>query len=144
MRAGLAVLAIAVAGCADFPRDPERTEALVRESKALRLGWVANAAPEPQALEVLARIEKAAGARIQSKQADSETLLRELEEGKIDLVFGSFAMDSPWAKHVHLGKAIGWRAEPPKHVAAPRFAYRSGENGWIMRVERAARESTER
>jgi hypothetical protein len=144
VRAGLAVLAIAVAGCADFPRDPERTEALVRESKALRLGWVANAAPEPQALEVLARIEKAAGARIQSKQADSETLLRELEEGKIDLVFGSFAMDSPWAKHVHLGKAIGWRAEPPKHVAAPRFAYRSGENGWIMRVERAARESTER
>ena len=44
------------------------------------------------------------------------------------------AVDSPWMKHVHPGKALGWRAEPPKHVAAPRFVFRNGENGWIMRV----------
>ncbi len=131
----LTIVALALAGCADFPRDPERTEALVRESKVIRLGWVTAAAPEPKALEILAKIEEATGARIQSKQADSEALLRELEEGKIDLVYGHFAMNSPWVKHVHLGKALGWRAESPKHVAAPRFAYRNGENGWIMRVE---------
>ena len=141
MKAGVTVLALAVVGCADFPRDPERTEALVRESNAIRLGWVANAAPEPEALATLATIEEAMGARIQSKQADSETLLRELEEGKIDLVYGSFAMDSPWAKHVHLGKALGWRTEPPKHVSSSRFVYRNGENGWIMRVESAARKA---
>lgn len=134
----IATVVIALAGCGDIPRDPERTEALVRESKTIRLGWVTAAPPDAKGLEVLAEVEQATGARIQSKQGDSEMLLRELEEGKIDLVYGHFAMDSPWMKQVHLGKALGWRAEPPKHVAAPRFAYRNGENGWIMRVEKLA------
>jgi hypothetical protein len=132
-------LALALGGCADIPRDPERTEALVRESKAIRIGWVTAAAPEPKALEALARTERATGARVQRKQGDSEALLHELEEGKIDLVYGDFPMDSPWATHVHLGKAMGWRAEPPKHVPAPRFAYRNGENGWISLVEAAVK-----
>ena len=66
-------------------------------------------------------------------------MLRELEEGRIDLVYGRFAKDSPWARKVHLGHALGVRAEPPKHVEAPRFAYRNGENGWIMLIEPAAR-----
>lgn len=140
MRFVLAAVTIALTGCADIPRDPERTEALVRETKAIRLGWVTAAAPDPKALETLARIEEQTGARIQSKQGDSETLLRELEEGKIDLVYGHFAMDTPWMKQVHLGRALGWRAEPPKHVDAPRFVYRNGENGWIMRVETTARQ----
>ena len=139
MRGLLFVITVVLSGCVDIPRDPERTEALVRESKAIRLGWVTAAAPEPKALEVLAKIADATGARIQRKQADSEALLRELEEGKIDLVYGHFAMDSPWMTKVHLGKALGWRAEPPKHVAAPRFAYRSGENGWISLVEGAVK-----
>lgn len=136
MRLVLAALTIALAGC-DIPRDPERTEAVVRKSKAIRLGWVTGTPADPNAAEVLAKVERATVARTQRKQGDSEALLGELEEGKIDLVYGSFAMDSPWATHVHLGKALGWRTEPPKHVAAPRFAYRNGENGWIMRVEGA-------
>ena len=137
MRSYIAIVATVLAGCADIPRDPERTETLVRESKTIRLGWVAGAQPGPEALEVLAKIQQEAGVAIENKTADSEALLHDLEEGKIDLVYGSFAMDSPWMTRVHLGKALGWRAEPPKHVAAPRFAYRNGENGWIMRVEGA-------
>lgn len=133
--------ATAAAGCGDIPRDSEGTEALVRESKTIRLGWIAGTPPEAKAHDVLAKLEKATGARTQRSEGDSETLLGDLEDGKIDLVYGSFAMDSPWVKHVHLGKALGWRAEPPKHVAAPRFAYRNGENGWIMRVETAARKA---
>lgn len=134
----VAVLA-ALAGCADMPRDAERTEAQVRESKAIRLGWVAGAPAEPAAERVLAEIERATGSRRQVRQGDSETLLAELEEGRIDLVYGVFSMASPWVEKVHLGKALSWRAEPPTHVAAPRFAYRNGENGWIMRVERAVK-----
>lgn len=129
--------ALALAGCADMPRDPERTEALVRESGTIRLGLVAGLRGEPEARAALARIEQETGARATPREGDSETLLRLLEEGKIDLVYGQFAMDSPWVRNVHLGKALGWRAEPPKHVAAPRFAYRNGENGWIMLVEGA-------
>lgn len=129
--------ALALAACADIPRDPERTEALVRESGTIRLGLVTGLRGDPEAREVLAQIEQETGARAEAREGDSEALLRMLEEGQIDLVYGHFAMDSPWVKHVHLGKALGWRAEPPKHVAAPRFAYRSGENGWIGLVEGA-------
>lgn len=130
------VMAAAV-GCADIPRDSERTEALVRESQTIRLGWVAGTPSEPKAQTVLAEVGRATNAQVQRREGDSETLLHDLEHGQIDLVYGSFAMDSPWMTKVYLGKALGWRAEPPKHVAAPRFAYRNGENGWIMRVERA-------
>lgn len=135
---GASLLAALPAGCAEFPRDPERTEALVRQSRTIRIGWVTGAPAEPAAAQVLAAAERATGARGTRREGDSETLLRELEEGKIDLVYGEFAMASPWAKKVHLGRALGWRAEPPKHVAAPRFVYRNGENGWIGLVERAA------
>lgn len=140
MRLFLAAVTIALAGC-DMPRDPEQTGALVRESKTIRLGWVTDTPPDAKVQRVLSRVGRATGARTQLMEGDSEALLGDLEEGKIDLVYGSFAMDSPWATHVHLGKALGWRAGPPKHVAAPRFVYRNGENGWIMLVEAAAREA---
>lgn len=132
----LALIAAATAACAQIPADPERTEALVRESGAIRLGVVQGAPHEPAADRALARLAKATGAQIDQRNGDSEQALTALEEGRIDLVYGSFAMASPWAKKVHLGKAITHRAEPPSHVAAPRFAYRMGENGWIMRVEK--------
>lgn len=130
---------LALAACADLPRDPEGTEALVRESGTLRLGVVTGAPADPHALAALARTGRATGAKVLRSQGDSEALLAELEGGKLDLVYGRFAMESPWATHVHFGKALGWRAEPPKHVAAPRFVYRNGENGWIMQVEGAVR-----
>ena len=135
---GLAAAALLTA-CADLPRDPESTETLVRESGTIRLGWVEGAPPEPKALAVLGNLQRATGAKVQRRNGDSEDLLRQLEEGQIDLVYGRFAMDSPWTTKVHLGHALGWRAEPPKHVTAPRFAYRNGENGWIMLIEPAAR-----
>lgn len=133
---GLLSAILCLVACADFPRDPERTEAQVREGGTIRLGWVTGAPAEPGTQDALSRIERITGARAQRLEGDSETLLSKLEEGKIDLVYGSFPMDSPWAKKVHFGKAVGWRSEPPKHVSAPRFAYRTGENGWIMLVER--------
>ncbi|WP_133366651.1 hypothetical protein [Qipengyuania sediminis] len=132
-------LALTLAACADIPRDPERTEALVRETGTIRLGWVAGTKDEPAAIATLQQVSGATGAKVERREGDSETLLAELEEGKIDLVYGAFAMASPWAKHVHLGRALGYRAEPPKHVAALRFAYRNGENGWIGLVEEAAK-----
>jgi hypothetical protein len=137
-RAIAAALAAAIpASCADIPRDPERTEALVRESGTIRLAVVTGTPPHPAADKALRRIAEATGAGIEQREGDSEAALTALEEGRIDLVYGTFALASPWAKHVHFGRAITHRAEPPKHVAAPRFAYRNGENGWIMEVEAA-------
>lgn len=134
-----ALLAVAMAGCADIPRDPERTEALVRETRTIRLGWVEGTKPDADAAAALAELERTTEAKVERRAGDSEMLLRELEDGRIDLVYGSFAQDSPWAKKVHFAHALGWRAEPPKTVEALRFALRNGENGWIMRVEAASR-----
>ena len=112
----------------------------MRETKVIRLGWVADAPAVAEVPAVLRRIEQATGARTERRPGDSETLLGELEEGKIDLVYGRFADDSPWATKVHFGYPLGYRALPPKHVEAPRFAMRNGENGWIMRLERAVKQ----
>jgi hypothetical protein len=130
-----ALAGLAMASCAEIPRDPERTEAQVRESRVIRLGVVTGTPHEPAADRVLTRLAKTTGARVEQRDGDSEEALTALEEGRIDLVYGRFAMASPWAKKVHFGKALTYRAEPPKHVSAPRFAYRMGENGWIMQVE---------
>ena len=141
LRMLIGALALMATACADLPRDPERTEALVRESGTIRLGWVTGAEPEPAAAAALQKVSSAIGAQVERREGDSEALLADLEDGKIDLVFGAFAMASPWHKKVHLGRALSYRAEPPGHVAAPRFAYRNGENGWIMRVEQAAQKA---
>ncbi|USA39375.1 type 2 periplasmic-binding domain-containing protein [Pelagerythrobacter marinus] len=131
--------ALSLAACGPFPRDPDRTEELVRESGTIRLGWVRGTAPEREAAQALAAVARATSARVERVPGDSETLLRDLADGRIDLVYGTFAMASPWAKEVHFGPAIGWRAAPPRHQPAARFAMRNGENRWIMTVEQAVR-----
>lgn len=122
-----------------MPRDSERTTSLVRETGTIRLGWIENAKADSNVTDALANLEEATGANLQIRHGDSEKIFAELAEGKIDLVYGNLAMDSPWAKEVYFGRAIGWRARPPKHESVQRFAMRTGENGWIMTVEKAAR-----
>lgn len=133
----LTLVALFLSSC-DVPRDPELTEQQVRESGVVRLGWVEGTPADPAALAALTRILQATDATAQRVTGDSERLLGELKNGKIDLVYGRFAQQSPWAKEVHFGRALGWRAKPPKHEEVPRFAFRQGENGWIMLVERAS------
>jgi len=127
-----------LASC-DMPRDPERTTSLVGETGTIRLGWIENAQADGHVCDALAELQETTGADLQIRRGDSEEILAELAEGKIDLAYGNFAMDSPWSKEVHFGRAIGWRAKPPKHESVQRFAMRRGENGWIMTVEKAAR-----
>ncbi len=131
--------AVLLSACADIPRDPERTEELVRETGVVRLGWVGGAAPDAAASQALRAISQRTGARIERHPGESDAVLRDLADGKLDLVYGHFARSSPWAKEVHLGSALGWRAKPPKRERAPRFAMRKGENGWVMLVEEASK-----
>lgn len=130
---------LAAVSCSELPRDPQRTEVLVRESGNIRLGWVHGSAGDAAVTEALTALSEATLAKVSRVPGDSETLLRDLADGKIDLVYGTFPMNSPWAREVHLGPAIGWRAAPPAHEPVPRFAVRNGENRWIMTVEQAVR-----
>jgi DNA-binding transcriptional LysR family regulator len=135
----LAAALISLAACDQLPNDPERTEALVRETGVVRLGWVHGAKSDPAADRALRTLGARTGARIERHEGESEAILRDLAEGKLDLVYGHFSASSPWAKEVHLGRALGWRAKAPPKVRTPRFAMRNGENGWIMQVEAASR-----
>ncbi len=135
--AGLSILLLA--GCGAIPRDPEGTSAGVAESGVIRLGAIAGAAADPAEERALDRLEAQTGARIERVSGPGEELLEKLEIGEIDLVYGRFADDSPWATHVHLGTPPGGPDKPPKSLRVPRFAFRNGENGWITRVEAAAK-----
>lgn len=131
----LVPLAMLPAAC-DLPRDPARTTELIRENGVIRLGMIEGVAREPAAERELAAAAQLLGARVERTSGPGEELLEKLERGELDLVYGSFAMNSPWARNVQLGRAPGWRVEPPSDHAAPRFAFRTGENGWVMTMER--------
>lgn len=133
------VAMLTLVSCADIPRDPERTEALVRETGVIRLGWVGGAAPDQAATEALIKLSVLTDAIIERYEGESDVLLTDLRDGKLDLVYGHFPQSSPWSREVYFGHALGWRAKPPKHEHVPRFAMRNGENGWVMLVEEAAR-----
>jgi hypothetical protein len=130
--AGLLALLV---GCDGLPRDPEGTLQDIHDSGQIRLGIVQGAAPDAAAQRRLDDITQEFGAEVRVSSADGETLLRELEHGRLHLVYGRFAANSPWRKHVHLGQVPGRAKQPAKDIQAPRFAYRNGENGWIMAVE---------
>ncbi len=138
-KAGIMALLALAAACAERPRDPAGTSERIREGGTILLGQIQGAAPSPEAQAALARAGAQLGARVQATSGDGEELLERLEKGELDLVYGEFAKSSPWAKTVHLGTPFGTREQIGKNERAPRFAFRHGENGWIMRVEQAGR-----
>lgn len=130
--------AMALAGCGSIPRDPDNTTRLVREHGVLRVGEIEGAEPDRAARRTLGRVAKRLKARIERVPGHGEELLEALEEGKVDIVYGRFADDSPWATAVYFGEPPGWKREPGDSERAPRFAFRNGENGWISLVEEEA------
>jgi hypothetical protein len=131
--------ALALTACADLPRDPAETTERVQRTHRIVLGAIDGVQPSPRAEAVLDEIAARLDARIVRVGGHGEKLLDDLEKGKVDLVYGRFAMASPWATHVHFGSPLGRRDDVPEDERAPRFVFRNGENGWIMLVEEAAR-----
>jgi hypothetical protein len=128
--------ALTAAACSQPPSDPAGTTARIERSGTVVLGEVAAAPPSQAAEAVIARAAGQLGARVERRSGHGEELLDKLEHGQVDIVYGHFAKKSPWAAKVHLGEPIGRRKAVPGDEAVPRFAFRNGENGWIMRVER--------
>lgn len=140
-RGDVAILTVllALSACSDLPRDPEDTSARVRAEKIIRLGEVAGAPKDAAAEAALQRLAVRTGARVERTQGHGEELLEGLEEGKFDLVYGHFADDSPWARHVHFGTPPAGPKHPAKSQRVARFAFRMGENGWLSMVEAAGK-----
>lgn len=133
------LIIVVLCGCAEPPRDPEGTTEGVRQSGTILLGEVEGARRSSEGEAVLTDVAALLDARISREPGPSEELLEKLEKGELDLVYGHFAMKSPWSKNVHFGSPLGERETVGKDERVPRFAFRHGENGWIMRVEREIR-----
>lgn len=133
-----ALSGLLLAGCDTIPRDPSRTSERIAKTGVIRLGAVAGAESDPAIERALGALAAGTGARVERIAGPGEAMLESLEKGEIDLVYGRFADDSPWAAHVHLGTPSGGSEGYPKSRRMPRFAMRNGENGWIMTVEKVA------
>lgn len=138
-RALLIAPALALGACADLPRDPAGTTDRIARTHEIVLGAIDGAEPSPRADTVLGEVAARLDARVVRVGGPGEKLLDALEKGQVDLVYGSFAQSSPWATQVHFGGPLGRRDKVASDERVPRFAFRNGENGWIMLVERAAR-----
>jgi hypothetical protein len=141
MKSSLAICAVlALAGCERLPRDPDGTLDRVRAERSFRVGLIA-AGDTPIGVErtkaFLVRVARATGATPLVKEAASEPLLLQLEDGQLDLVVGPLSPASPWVGEVALLRPIGETLEPQHLLLTP--IARNGENRWIMLLEREAK-----
>lgn len=133
-------LSLALAGCDDYPRDPERTTEQVRDSGRLRAGIIATGKGLEEGERALTeRIATAQNAESMIESGSAETLLRKLRRGELDIVVGYFAGDSPWKRKVAFTKPKGG-ARSESEVSVLRAAVRRGENRWLTLVERTVTE----
>lgn len=130
----VAFVAALVAACDAYPKDPDETTRRVRGSGTMRTGIVSGDQDgNNAALELAGTIAGAAGAQLQSKQGSAEILIRELDDGKLDLVVGKFAKSTPWKTHAAL--SAPYVAERPKSdEPVLRALVKAGENRWLMFV----------
>jgi hypothetical protein len=129
------LVAGALAGCDDLPRDPEETTEQVRGA-ALRVGWVAGA--EPSAIEraAVAGLAQRLDASVEAIEGPVHQLVAALGEGKLHLLGGELPENTPFAAEVGLTKPVGTvvlrgEAEPTA------MAVRSGENRFLLLANEA-------
>ena len=142
-RIAIFIFFAASSGCGgDFPRDAEGTLDRVRTQRAFAVGVVAPAGTSPmtEVDELIRRVAQASGASPRLLRGEAEPLLKQLEDGHVDLVIGRFDKKSPWARRVTLGPPLRIEKQGKTifHLAP---VMRNGENGWIALVERAARDT---
>ena len=137
---GLLALASALwlAACTDIPRDPNGTTERILNAQSFRAGIVSGSASDPTDT-IVKRIESQTRAKAMIRRGEATLLLKQLEDGHIDLVVGSFAKNSPFKTSVTFSAPLGNRmvaAEAPVIRAATPL----GENRWSILVEKAVRQ----
>jgi hypothetical protein len=132
--------ALLVGACGNYPRDPDKTLHQIRANGIVRVGLIAGGQDkEGKGRELIQRIAQATGAKPVVRSGETEPLLLELEEGKLDLVLGTFDEKTPWAVRVTVGPPLKRTFDGKIHQQlAP--AMRNGENAWISLVEREVRD----
>ena len=134
-------------GCASIPVDPEGT--LERASGGvLRVGmsaqppWTALEDGERTGVEVRLVEDFAEGidAEIEWVDGGEESLMHELELGRLDVVIGGFTEASPWVDLAALTRPYVEVTGPSGALEAHVMAARIGENALLVALERHLQE----
>jgi hypothetical protein len=136
----LLVTALLLSSCGEYPRDPEDTLKLVQDRGTFRVGLISGGHMTSEKDQMLIdRIAKATKARPILSSGQAEPLLLDLEEGKLDLVLGTFDEKTPWATRLTVGPALTRSLSgKTSHHLAP--VMRNGENAWISLIESEVRD----
>lgn len=129
-------------GCDNYPRDVADTGKRVAASKTIQVGLLAGPYSDHQKRLIhayLAALRNRTGSTPVLRMDETEVLLARLEEGKLDIVIGRLADDSPWIDDVTLldpleKQRVGSRTLGLRPIA------RNGENHWIALLESVARD----
>ena len=128
-RAALAcALALSIAACSDFPRDPEGTLERARGGE-LRVGVAQGVTPAEQ--EVVARLAASLEARVAWELGGAPDLLGRLERRELDIVIAGLEPKTPWKGRVALSRPLR-DGEGRERVVATS----PGENALLVAVER--------
>ncbi len=123
----LAAAFVCLAGCENYPRDPEQSLAHVRERGVVVVG-VAEARPwvirgdgtEPGGVEadLVRKFADSVGAKVEWRWGSLDDHLEALEKYELQIVIGGINKASPWRKHVGLTRpfydeqyAVGFASE---------------------------------
>jgi polar amino acid transport system substrate-binding protein len=134
-----------VAGCnVEIPQDPDGTLDRVRGG-VLRVGvsinppWTAlgnNSEPSGIEAQLVRRFADTVNAEVRWTVGGEESLVHQLEAGRLDLVIGGLTAKSPWMRQVAFTRpyatAPGPSGEPEQHV----MATPQGENAFLVTLER--------
>lgn len=136
----VALLMLILVGCDDFPNDIAGTMKGVTEKGVLHAGMIADGPAEANERSLVQQVAQAVGVKAELDAGSAETLLRRLEEGKLDLVVGEFAKATPWGARVAFTPSPRAKS-PPSHEPVLRAAVRLGENRWLMFVSKTLMEN---
>lgn len=135
-------LPILLSACADYPRDIEGTSDAINGRKNMRIGIVAGPTSDTARRQAfIAELARITGARPLQVTGSAEPLLLDLTSGKLDLVIGEFAKDTPWIDKVAILEPIASRMVGKDEIDLVPIA-RNGENRWVITLETAVRDLT--
>lgn len=131
----VAIACLLLPGCEALPRDPDGTLTRIEASRRFTVGEIGG---DPRGRVLIAALEQHTRAKAVVRPMAAEPALQALEDGKIDLVLGSFLRATPWSTQVAFGPPLAVSGAKDDSVEL-KAAVRNGENRWLMTVERASR-----
>lgn len=144
----LALLALPLAACEPYPRDPQDSLRSIIASGTLDVGlmeappWVehfASTPPQGVEVELLKAFARELGVEVRWHRASMEDLFDGLKHLRIHVVAAGLTTDNPWKEEAAFTLPYyitleheGWRTKEIEHV----MALTQGENALVMRLER--------